>query len=214
MGKFLVMGTIVVAVVATTALARAQPGITPPALPPPALPPPPTAGATIAPVAQPAPPPRAPRRHYNMICFEGRPYECGSVIVLEIAGRWGSVDAWTIDAGLLINAGPYALGATFGGIAYDTEGNPTGEGSAMYKARFRRYLGDDGFAIDLGLGYGDRVETAEVALGIRDLIAVTASAQTVRDDPDRDYGMNVGVRIGAETIGLLVEIVLHAAARK
>jgi hypothetical protein len=193
-----------------------QPGPPPPpALPPPAVPalPPPPAPATtvIAPAAQREPP---PKQDYNLICFEGRPYECGSVFVLEIAGRWGSADAWTIDAGLLINAGPYALGGTFGGIAYDTEGNPTGEGSAMYKARFRRYLGDDGFAADLGLGYGDHVETAELAIGIRDLIAVTASAQTVRNDPDREYGVNVGVRIGAETIGLLVELVLHAAARK
>jgi len=206
MGKFLVMGTIVVGVVATAASARAQPGMTQPALPPP-----PATGAAPVAVAQPEQP---PPKHYNLICFEGTPYDCGSVVLLEIAGRWGSADAWTIDAGLLINAGPYALGATFGGLAYDTEGNPTGEGSAMYKARFRRYLGDDGFAVDLGLGYGDHVETAELAIGIRDLIAVTAGAQTVRNDPDRDYGMNVGVRIGAETIGFLVEVVLHAAARK
>ena len=197
---------IAVVVMVIAARAYAQPGMTEPAPPPP---PPPVLAPPLAPppappveVATPAEPPE-----YHAVCLEGRPFKCGSVFLLEAGPRWGTASVWTADIGVLIHSGRYAFGATFGGMVYTTPGNATGDGSKLYKARFRRYLGDDGAAFDAALGFDDDARSAEIAFGYRDLIAITAGAHTVEGDPDRRYGMNVGVRVGAEVIGTIVYIV-------
>ena len=200
---------------ATTPRAYPQPQPYPP---PPAYPP----GARYPVVAYPppvivtrpaGPPPPKP------ICIEGRPLRCQTVFILEAGARFGTATTSTFDIGLLVNHGHNAYGATIGALGYEEASpfDPEMKQLKMvpaYKARYRRYLGNDGAAVDLGIGGGGRYgASAEVALGFRDIIAVTAGANTFPQDNDRAVAGNVGVRIGTEGLLFLVYVVASVAGR-
>ena len=195
----------VVIAVAATSRAMAQGALSQPAgltptlqlAPPPAtLPPPPVAVD-------------APDAPHHIVCVEGRPHECDAVFLLEAGFHGGTQTAWVYDFGVLFNHGHNAYGLTMGGLAY-TRSDGMNSMYESFTARYRRYLGERGAAVDLSLGTGKYGESAEIAFGYRDIIAVSAVAFTASDDADRPIGGTVGIRIGTEAILAIAAVLANA----
>jgi hypothetical protein len=184
--------------------AHAQPSATP------ASPPPPPPSAPL-----PAPPPveREPPRH--AICFGGRPYECASVLLLELGARSDTKQTvLSADLGLLIHDGLDAYGATIGVLGV-TETDAEQSASLWYAGRYRRYLGTWGMAADVSIGYADGV-ALEVAIGWYDVVAITAGLNGYdRADGSHDLVPGVGLRFGSVLVGgsLYVSALVATGAR-
>lgn len=178
---------------------------------PQAYPPPQYAAApqpTTSVVAAPQPAPDEPQ---HLLCFFGRPYECSSLLLLEVGIRGGSgiavIDA---DVGLLIQNGLDAYGATIGVVGFDGPNTKDGA-SPWFAARYRRYFGTWGLAGDVSAGYADG-PMLEVAIGWADVIALTAGMNRVELATGGDkLAAGVGLRIGSVTIGGLFYLTAIAA---
>ena len=160
-------------------------------------------------MATPPPPKKAPERH--LICFAGRPFECSSVILLELGAKGNKTrTATTADVGLLIQDGLNAYGATVGVLGVEG-GHEKEDASVWYAARYRRYLGTWGVATDVSVGFADG-PVLEVAIGWLDVIAITGGANRYeREDGGHDWVVGAGVRIGSVAIGGLIYLAAAAA---
>ncbi len=141
------------------------------------------------------------------------------MFLFEAGVRFGTHTTSTIDLGVLVHQGPRsAWGMTIGYLATQARPETTGQAaivskSGMYQARYRRYLGGQGGALDLGIGTGRYGVSGEVSLGIRDIIAVTGGVNTFQFEGGRDVAANVGVRLGTEGIAYLLYALISLAPR-
>ncbi len=158
----------------------------------------------MQPVATIATPP-APKPH-KTVCTQGQPERCDSVFLLEAGYRGGTARTLTFDVGVLVHHGSRnAFGVTIGYLGFErTVSAPTPYTDinflGAYKARYRRYLGGEGAAFDLGIGGGRYGASGELAIGYRDIIAVSAGVNSVPTRDGNDVAANVGVRLGATGI--------------
>jgi hypothetical protein len=189
----------------------AQTAPPPPSYPPPQYPPP----QYPPPQYEPPPPPPPPRKtEHHALCFAGRPFECASVLLVELGYRANSHHSVvTGDFGLLIHSGYDAFGVTIGlvGVSDDARG-----GFGVYAGRYRRYLGKWGVATDLSVGYGGGGLIGEVAFGWADVLAITAGAQSIElEDGRRDVIFTTGFRLGSVALGgiLYVAALVGTAGR-
>jgi hypothetical protein len=197
---------------APTNASTPAPNATPPAAPPdataPAAPPnatlpfgPPGALPPLPATEPPTEPPPVAPQPMKSICLEGRP-TCMTTFLLEGSGRGGNATVGVLDLGLLVTHDHDAFGATIGWMSF-RRGAAIATSSA-YKARYRRYLGEDGFAVDLGVGGGHYGVSGEVAIGYRDIIALTAGVETLPHELGARGGAGIGIRLGTEGLALLV----------
>jgi hypothetical protein len=212
---------VVCASISVAAQPGAEPPIGPPSEPPPAPavepqppaptadhevpPPPPRApiGATPAPVIVVAPP------EEKALCIEGKraPF-CTAIMMFEMNVRFGTTATGSFDMGVLGNTGAHGFGLLVGWEVVEHKNNFGDTDSTAYgviKGRYRRWLGDD-TGIDFSVGAGRFGGVAEVALQYRDIIAITAGANTFPIDDTYRYGANIGVRLGSEAVLALLYI--------
>jgi hypothetical protein len=164
-------------------------------------------------VVAPQPPPEKPRQ---LICFSGRPFECASVILLEVGARvgGGGRSVSSAAAGLLIHDGMNAYGGT-AGVAGISGGNARDEANLWFAARYRRYLGGWGLAGDVSAGYAGG-PAFEAAIGWADVIALTAGVNRFAlRDGGQDTVAALGLRVGSIVIGGLfyVSALVFTSAR-
>ena len=132
------------------------------------------------------------------------------MFVFEVGYRGGTSVTATFDVGVLVSQGRRnAWGFTVGYLASEKQYADTNtsylDARGAYKARYRRYVGDGGFALDVGAGGGKYGASGELALGYRDIIAISAGVNTfATDNGDTDAAANVGVRLG--TTGILAAL--------
>ncbi|HEY5450852.1 MAG TPA: hypothetical protein VIQ54_18990 [Polyangia bacterium] len=146
--------------------------------------------------------PQNPARH--TLCFSGRPFECASVLLLEVGGRAGHGAVGSADAGLLIHDGLNAYGATAGVVGIS---GAKDDANLWFAARYRRYLGTWGVAGDVSAGYAGG-PALEVALGWGDVVALTAGINRYElKAGGHDVVAGVGLRVGSIVIGGLFYLI-------
>lgn len=169
--------------------------------------------------AQPSNPPQPPppeKAERHALCFAGRPFECASVLLLEVGARIGSSgrSVASADVGLLIHDGLNAYGATIG-VAGISGGNAKDDANLWYAARYRRYLGRWGLAGDVSVGYAGG-PALEVAFGWSDVVALTAGVNRYDlKEGGHDTTATLGLRLGSIVIGGLFYLtaLVFASAR-
>jgi len=194
------MSLFAVIVLADRAYGQSQPPPQPYPAPPPS-------------VVAPQPPPETPE---HTLCFSGRPFECASVLLLEVGARIGDGNraVTSADVGLLIHHGLNAYGGTIG-VSGISGGNAKDEANLWFAARYRRYFGRSRLAGDVSVGFAGG-PALDIAFGWADAVALTAGVNVYElKDGSHDAVASIGLRLGSVIIGglLYVTALVFASAR-
>jgi hypothetical protein len=155
--------------------------------------------------------PAAEPEQHAMCLLGSRGATCTTILLAELDGRYGQgrVFQATAEAGLLVNKGPIAFGASAGvlGWSHGLHGDADyeQEGGFVIEARGRLWLGDNtGF--DLGIGGGNAGGVADVALEYHDIIGISAGVLAYDLAGSTRLSANVGLRL---SLGALVALAAH-----
>lgn len=155
------------------------------------------------------PPKTPPRPRTRIICAIGRPApHCASVAVIELGyGRGRSSEGKRysnllgVQGGLVVNLGSrHAVGATAGLIGFNRQRDTDTDESDIFDLsfggfmRYRLWLYDY-TSLDVSLGLGGNGGLAEVALGLGDMVAVTAGVHAIPTEEGRGHATTIGIRI-------------------
>ena len=155
------------------------------------------------------------------LCVGGQPEAyCTTIAVTEIGARFGSgtegFDSSAfiyLNLGLVVNQGHGAWGGFVSIVGYDHPrmGVPEDDDSELafaLNARYRRWLSEY-TSVDVSLGGGPHGASAEVAIQVYDLLAITAGAHTMSVDDDFGISAGVGVRFGGDLVGWLFDAIAN-----
>lgn len=151
-----------------------------------------------------------PEQH-AMCLLGSRGATCTTILLAEVDGRYGQgrVFQATAEAGLLVNRGPLAWGASAGVLDWNHglhgDRDYEQELGFVIEARGRLWLGDN-TGLDLGVGGGNVGGVADVALEYHDIIGISAGALAYDLAGSTKLSANVGLRLG---VGALVALAAH-----